>query len=95
MARNSGANSGADSFRPVNPPIPVDVRESAHQTPRAIKIKGRWVKVAAIVNVCSLDEEWWRERPIVRMYYRVILEDDRPITVFRDMLDGAWYRQYA
>jgi hypothetical protein len=95
MARNSGANSGADSFRPVNPPIPVDVRESAHQTPRAIKIKGRWVKVAAIVDVCSLDEEWWRERPIVRMYYRVILEDDRPITVFRDMLDGAWYRQYA
>jgi hypothetical protein len=51
--------------------------------------------VAAIVDVCSLDEEWWRERPIVRMYYRVILEDDRPITVFRDMLDGAWYRQNA
>jgi hypothetical protein len=95
MVHNSGANSGADSFGPVNPPIPIDVRESAHQTPRAIKIKGHWVKVAAIVDVCSLDEEWWRERPIVRMYYRVNLEDDRPITVFRDMLDGAWYRQNA
>jgi hypothetical protein len=95
MVHNSGANSGADSFRPVNPPIPIDVRESAHQTPRAIKIKGHWVKVAAIVDVCSLDEEWWRERPIVRLYYRVNLEDDRPIIVFRDMLDGAWYRQNA
>jgi hypothetical protein len=29
------------------------------------------------------------------MYYRVILEGDRPLTVFRDMLDGAWYRQNA
>jgi hypothetical protein len=29
------------------------------------------------------------------MYYRVNMEDGRQITVFRDMLDGAWYRQNA
>jgi hypothetical protein len=29
------------------------------------------------------------------MYYRVVTEDGRQITIFRDMLDGAWYRQYA
>ena len=85
------ASSGSGSFRPLNPPIPIDVRESTHQTPRAIKIKGRWVKVASIIDVCSLDEEWWRKKPIVRMYYKVILEDERLTTVFRDMLDGAWY----
>jgi hypothetical protein len=95
MVSNSGATPGNESFHPLNPPIPIAVRETAHQTPRTIQIKGRWVKVAAIVDVCSLDEEWWREQPIVRMYYRVMLEDDRPITVFRDMLDGVWYRQYA
>jgi hypothetical protein len=27
------------------------------------------------------------------MYYRVILENETQITVFRDMVDGAWYRQ--
>ena len=53
------------------------------------------MKVVSIKDLCNLDEEWWRERPIVRMYYLVLLEGDRPITVFRDMLDGAWYRQYA
>jgi hypothetical protein len=63
--------------------------------PAAIKIKGRWRRVVSIDEVWSIDEEWWREKPIVRMYYRVILEDDRPITVFRDMLDGVWYRQNA
>jgi len=51
--------------------------------------------VLSIDDVCSLDEEWWREKPIVRMYYRVNMEDGRQITVFRDMLDGAWYRQNA
>jgi hypothetical protein len=56
MVHNSGADSGADSFRPLNLPIPVDVRESAHQTPRAIKIKGHWVNVTTIVDVCSLKE---------------------------------------
>jgi hypothetical protein len=93
MVNNSGATPGNHSFRPLNPPIPIAVRESTHQTPRAIQIRGRWRNVVSIVDVCSLDEEWWRERPIVRMYYRVNLEDGRQITVFRDMLDGAWYRQ--
>jgi hypothetical protein len=95
MVSNPGATPGSESFRPLNPPIPIDVRESTHQTPRAIKMKGRWRRVVSIDDLCNVDEEWWRERPIVRMYYRVILEDDRPITVFRDMLDGAWYRQNA
>jgi hypothetical protein len=95
MVNNSGATLRTDSFRLLNPPIPVDVRESAHQTPHAIRIKGRWLRVVSIEDLCNVDEEWWRERPIVRMYYRVNMEDGRQLTVFRDMLDGAWYRQNA
>jgi hypothetical protein len=93
MVHNSGANAGADSFRPVNPPMPVAMRESACRMPAAIKIKGRWRRVVSIVDVCNVDEEWWRERPIIRMYYRVDLEGGRRVTVFRDMVDGSWYRQ--
>ena len=57
MVHNSGANSGADSFRPVNLPIPVAVRESRRQTPRVIKIKVRWRRVVCIDDVWSIDEE--------------------------------------
>jgi hypothetical protein len=95
MTDNSKGTSGPDSFHPLNPPIPIDVRESAHQTPRAIKIKGRWRRAVSIEDLCNVDEEWWRERPIVRMYYRVTLENETQITVFRDMVDGAWYRHYV
>jgi hypothetical protein len=95
MVSNSGAPPDKGSFRPLNPPIPIAVRESAHQTPRVIKVNGRWRRVLSIDDVCSIDEEWWREKPIIRMYYRVNLEGGRCMTVFRDMVDGAWYRQYA
>jgi hypothetical protein len=95
MVSNFGATPDKGSFRPLNPTIPIEVRESTHQTPRVIKVNGRWHKVISIDDLCNVDEEWWRERPIVRMYYRVILENETQITVFRDMLDGAWYRQNA
>jgi hypothetical protein len=92
---NSKVTPSADSFRSLNPPIPVEVRESVRQLPVAVRLKGRWRRVVSIDDVWSIDEEWWRERPIVRMYYQVITADEIRVTVFRDMLDGAWYRQYA
>jgi hypothetical protein len=92
---NAKATQDADSFRPLNPPIPVDVKESVRHLPVAVRLKGRWLRVVSIDNVCNVAEEWCRERPIVRMYYRVNLEGGRRITVFRDMVHGAWYWQYA
>ncbi len=51
--------------------------------------------MVSLDEVWSIDEEWWREKPIVRMYYRVNLEEGRQVTVFRDMLHGVWYQQNA
>ncbi len=79
----------------MNPPIPVEVRENARHHPVSFKLKGRWLSVVSIDDVCSLDEEWWRDQPIIRMYYQVTMEDDQRVTIFRDMVDGMWYRQYA
>jgi hypothetical protein len=95
MVSNSGPTPGSHPIRPVNPPIPMKVRENARKSPVAVHINGRWRSVVSIDEVWSIDEEWWRERPIVRMYYQVTLENDTQITVFRDMLDGSWYRQNA
>jgi hypothetical protein len=95
MVDNSKAAPGADSFRPSNPPIPVDVKDSVRHLPVAVRLKGRWRRVVSIEDVCNIDEEWWREPPIVRMYYRVRMKNGRQITVFRDMLEGAWYQQNA
>ena len=48
-----------------------------------------------------ITEEWWRETPLGRTYYRVIVDGGSPITIFHDDLttaagtglDGDWYEQ--
>jgi hypothetical protein len=95
VVKNSRATPGDDPFRPVNAPLPVDVRESTHQRPLAVKLNGRWRRVISIDDLGNLDEEWWRDRPIKRMYYQVTVEVAGNITVFRDLVDGLWYQQQA
>ena len=51
------------------------------------------LKVVSIDNMWKIDEEWWREKPIIRMYYQVTTEDGRRITLFRDLTTGEWYQQ--
>ncbi|MDP2675902.1 MAG: hypothetical protein Q8Q00_13545 [Dehalococcoidia bacterium] len=39
------------------------------------------------------DDEWWRQRPVSRVYYRLALADGRTATVYRDMVNGRWAQQ--
>jgi hypothetical protein len=49
--------------------------------------------VARTADRWRIDDEWWRERPLSRTYYRVLLEDGQPLTLFRDDVTGQWYEQ--
>ena len=40
-----------------------------------------------------IDDEWWRERPVSRVYYSLLLEEGRTVTVYRDLVRGKWWRQ--
>jgi hypothetical protein len=73
----------------------VEVRESERQRPLAVKHGGRWRRVLSIDDLHNVDEEWWRDRPVQRMYYKVTLEAVGSITVFRDLVGGRWYQQNA
>jgi hypothetical protein len=51
------------------------------------------LKVVSVEDRWRIDDEWWREQPISRMYFECTLEDGRQLTVFQDLLTGGWYRQ--
>jgi len=53
----------------------------------------KFLKVASIEDCWRVDEEWWREKPVVRLYFEVLLEDGRRLTVFKEMIEGRWYQQ--
>lgn len=51
-----------------------------------------------IEEVWRVAEAWWREAPIRRTYYRVLIEGGRPLTLFRDDSGTSedsttWYEQ--
>ena len=51
--------------------------------------------VSAVQDRWRLDDEWWRERPISRLYHALLLEDGSLLVVYRDLLVEAWYTQRA
>jgi hypothetical protein len=41
-----------------------------------------------------IDQLWWRpEQAVSRRYFRVAPEDGPPMTLYKDLLTGLWYRQ--
>lgn len=58
-----------------------------------LHLNGRWRKANSMDNLWEITEEWWDGRPVIKMYFRVTTEDRSQIIVFRDLLDGTWYRE--
>ena len=93
MVQNPRETAGSSPIRSLNQPVPIQVEEDAYQRPLAISLRRRRLEVAAIDDLWEIDEEWWRENPIIRRYYQVATEGGRQMTVFRDLAYGEWYRQ--
>jgi hypothetical protein len=61
--------------------------------PVAVTLNGRRLRVVQVQDTWRIDDEWWRQRPVSRLYYEVALEDGRVATVYRDLVNGRWWRQ--
>lgn len=77
----------------MNLPVPVSVEEDEDGRPLALTLRRRRIRVASIEDMWEVDEEWWRERPVSRMYYQVTTEDGRRVVIFRDLAAGGWHQQ--
>ena len=109
MVANTRTAARAGGIRPLDAPLPVRVEVDGDGQPSAIGVpKSRsaagkktgerelpcqWRRVSEVLDSWRIDDEWWRKTPIARMYYRVVTEDDRSITIFHDLATGEWYRQ--
>ena len=93
MPSDSRTTVLSGSFRPINPPVPVRVQERDNGRPMSIEAVRQLLRVAMIQDLWWVDYEWWRPEPISRMYFKIVLSDGSTVTVFRDLLNGGWYRQ--
>ena len=78
-----------DGLRPIGLPRAVRVQTDEAGLPSAVTLGGRGgarLAVERVEEAWRIAEEWWREAPLRRTYYRVIVEGGRPVTLFHDDL---------
>ncbi len=79
--------------RALNRPRPLRVEADAAGWPIAVYVSGQRLAVEAVLETWRIDDEWWRERPVSRVYFRLALGDGRTVTVYQDLVSGRWARQ--
>ena len=90
--RSPPAFAGA---RPLNAPRPLDVLPNRHGESVTVRKVG-WPRRRRVVRVQDrwrIDDAWWRETPIARLYYVVELEGETLLTVYHDLAAKAWFEQ--
>jgi hypothetical protein len=71
----------------------VRVEAGEDGRPTAVWLSGRRYAVEAVLETWRIDDEWWRQRPVSRVYYALLLEDGRAVTAYRDLMSGRWAKQ--
>ena len=70
-------------------PKHADVR--AGDQGRPCSVDGR--EVEAVRESWLVEDRWWTPSPVRRRYWEVVTTCGRDLVVFRDLVEGAWYRQ--
>ena len=92
----------AGALSPLGLPRPLTVRTSPSGEPLEVQRPARRGAPAASLAIERVEEawriadEWWREPPLRRSYYRVTTADGASLTLFHDDTrppEAGWYEQ--
>ena len=92
MVGNTRGTPDTRRIRRLKPPRQLEVEEDAGR-PQRLRLDGAWQDVALIRRPWRIDQHWWRAPAVSRVYYRVAPDDGPPLTLYRDLETGEWFRQ--
>jgi hypothetical protein len=92
MVEDTGKTLLAETYRTLNLPEPVEVKESPSGLPLVVKTPQRQT-VAAIEEIWRIDDEWWRREPVSRLYFSIRLASGHRLVLYKDPNNNCWYRQ--
>jgi hypothetical protein len=70
---------------------PKRARINAGHQGRPEAVDGR--EVEAVRESWLVEDRWWTPVPVRRRYWEVVTTCGRDLVVFRDLVEGEWYRQ--
>jgi hypothetical protein len=80
-------------LRSLNKPRKITVTADSEARPLTVVLNGRRLSITAYNEVWRIEDEWWRPKPIARIYWRLSLQDGRVVDIYRDLSTGEWSRQ--
>ena len=92
MVAHTRAAARAHRLRPLNRARPIRVEADESDEPQAVVLGRERLAVAAVQNRWRIDDEWWRKE-VSRLYFSLLLEDGRTLTIYRDLVTGRWSQQ--
>lgn len=96
MVSNPRTTADTRRIRRLKTPEGIEVEAGADGTPSRLRFHGVWQDVSLMRRPWRIDQHWWRPSPegaVRRDYYRVAPEDGPPLTLYRDLVSGEWFRQ--
>ncbi|HQX62197.1 MAG TPA: hypothetical protein PK593_01925 [Thermomicrobiales bacterium] len=78
--------------RTLNQPKELEVEADERGLPRRVIRRRQRLRVASVLDVWRIDDEWWREE-ISRRYFLVVLEGGVSRTIYQDLVTGEWFEQ--
>lgn len=98
MVDHPGASLRPGPGGRLSVPVTADVGEDRAGRPISIRLhegqRPRTSRVSSIRSVWKVNRWWWRgpEHEISRVYFELLLEDGKTVTVFRDLVNSRWMR---
>jgi hypothetical protein len=93
MVSYSGRTADTRRIRRLKQPRALEVEAAEDGTPLRIRIGAAWQDVTLVRAPWRIDQHWWRNQAISRVYYRVESADGPPLTLHFDLIAGTWARQ--
>ncbi len=93
MVGNTRATAITRRIRRLKTPRSVEVEASEEGGPLRLRLGNAWRAVSLARRLWRVEQHWWRGEPVQRDYYRVAPEDRPPLTIYRDLVSGQWFRQ--
>jgi hypothetical protein len=75
--------------RRLNLPLPAVVRADDRGRPLAVDGKA----VDAVRESWLVEDRWWTVDPLRRRYWEVVTTRGELLVLFRELVQGGWYRQ--
>ena len=50
-------------------------------------------QISEIIDAWRIEDEWWRDSPLIRTYFDVLTADGRRLIIYHDHVGKRWFQQ--